>query len=78
MEKVGKEIAVTKAPLKATHMKIHPFDLLSVILNGEANCFQLHNSKGKITLVMGSINELHHVRVFDRDGEVNPNLYLSL
>ena len=26
--------------------------------------------KGKITLVMGSINELHHTSVFDRDGEV--------
>ena len=25
---------------------------------------------GEITLVMGSINELHHARVFDRDGEV--------
>ena len=28
------------------------------------------HSQGKITLVMGSINELHHARVFDRDGEV--------
>ena len=42
---------------------------------GKVNNFQFlivirHFTLGKITLVIGSINELHHARVFDREGEV--------